>query len=77
MGTAVLEAPQVLKSPTLASALTQEEQEETVPRKKWTRDEYRRMISEGILKDGPYELVLGEIWKKWDMDVGTLRLVRG
>lgn len=34
------------------------------PRKHWTRAEYRKLIEMGILEDGKYELVLGEIWKK-------------
>ena len=35
-----------------------------VPRKLWTRAEYRQLIQEGYLQDGKYELVSGEIIKK-------------
>ena len=34
------------------------------PRKRWTRTEYRRLITMGILEDGKVELVNGEIWEK-------------
>lgn len=49
MGTTLLEAP--------PSALEE-------PRKHWTRTEYRKLIEMGVLEDGKYELVLGEIWTK-------------
>lgn len=32
--------------------------------KRWTRDEYRRMIDDGYLPDGKYELIEGEIIEK-------------
>ena len=35
-----------------------------VPRKLWTRDEYRRLTEDGFLEDGKVELVNGEIWDK-------------
>lgn len=41
------------------------------PRKRWTRAEYRNLIETGVLEGGRCELVLGEIWGKWDRGVGT------
>ena len=35
-----------------------------VPQKRWTRDEYRKLIADGFLQDGKIELVNGEIWEK-------------
>ena len=61
MGTAILEAPRLEKLG-LASAPAQETQD--VQRKRWTRIEYRRLIENGFLEDGKYELVLGEVWEK-------------
>ena len=40
------------------------------PRKLWSRQEYRQLIQEGYLPNGKVELVNGEIWEKWDRDVG-------
>ncbi len=34
------------------------------PQKRWTRDEYRKLIADGFLQDGKVELVNGEIWEK-------------
>jgi len=44
-----------------------------VPRKRWTRTEYRQLMQTGFLEDGKYELVLGEIWKK--MGQGRLHII--
>ena len=35
-----------------------------IPRKRWTREEYRKLIADGFLQDGKVELVDGEIWEK-------------
>ncbi len=56
MATAVLEAPH--------SSSVFEREEVIVPRKLWTRAEYRRLIETGFLQDGKVELVNGEIWEK-------------
>jgi len=50
---AVLEAP-ALKPEEVA----------VVPRKLWTRKEYRKLIDDGYLQDGKVELVNGAIWHK-------------
>ena len=67
MSTAVLEAPTSAtttpKAPT-SVLIPVPEQAARNPRKLWTRDEYRRMFEEGVLEDGKYELVLGEVWVK-------------
>ena len=70
MTTAVLEAP--------ASAAPAEAV--LVPRKLWSRAEYRQLIRDGYLHDGKYELVLGEIVKKmgqgrWHI-ILTMRLIK-
>ena len=56
MGAAVLEA--------IRPAMSSETPETSVPRKLWTRTEYRRLIADGFLQDGKVELVNGEIWDK-------------
>jgi len=60
MTTAVLEAP-ISEAPILA--VTAPEAAD-IPRKLWTRKEYRHLIEIGILEDGKVELVNGEIWQK-------------
>ncbi len=50
---AVLEAPAILP-----------EEAMSIPRKLWTRKEYRHLIEIGVLEDGQVELVNGEIWQK-------------
>ena len=50
---AILEAPTAL--PDNAALM---------PRKLWTRKEYRQLIKDGYLEDGKVELVHGEIWHK-------------
>ncbi len=60
MTTAVLETP-ISKAPLLA--VTAPEAAD-IPRKLWTRKEYRHLIEIGILEDGKVELVNGEIWQK-------------
>lgn len=60
MGTAVLEARPAAAAQ--ASAFVSGTAE--VPRKKWTRTEYRKLIEIGFLPDGKVELVNGEIWEK-------------
>ena len=54
--TAVLEAPPAFVMPAAEAS--------DVPRKKWTRDEYRRLTEDGYLEDGKVELINGEIWQK-------------
>ena len=49
----------VLQAPAAAPEDTQ-----VIPRKLWTRKEYRQLITDGYLSDCRYELVLGEIVKK-------------
>lgn len=41
-------------------------EESEIPRKRWTRAEYRHLTEIGILEDGRVELVNGEIWNKID-----------
>jgi len=60
MTTAVLEAP-ISKAPILAAATPEAAD---IPRKLWTRTEYRQLIQDGYLEDGKVELVNGEIWQK-------------
>ncbi len=48
----------VLEAPALA------DETEDVPRKLWTRTEYRHLTEIGVLEDGKVELVNGEIWHK-------------
>jgi Uma2 family endonuclease len=55
MATAVLEAP---------SSAPASEQQTSIPRKRWTRAEYRQLIKDCYLEDGKVELVNGEIWEK-------------
>jgi Uma2 family endonuclease len=48
--------------------------------KRWTRNEYRRLIAEGFLQDSNYELISGEIIKKmgqgrWHI-ILTMRIVK-
>lgn len=50
---AILEAPAILP-----------EEATVIPRKLWTRKEYRRLVEIGVLEDGKVELVNGEIWQK-------------
>ena len=57
MATALLEKSAPATEPLGAEAIE-------VPRKLWTRNEYRKLIADGFLQDGRYELVLGEIFKK-------------
>ncbi len=52
-----------LEAPTKAVPQTLPEPED-IPRKLWTRAEYRRLIADGHLIDGKVELVNGEIWEK-------------
>ena len=49
----------VLEAPAAAPEDTQ-----IIPRKLWTRKEYRQLITDGYLEDGKVELVNGEIWQK-------------
>lgn len=68
MTTAMLEAP-ILTDGTV-----------DVPRKLWTRTEYRQLIKDGYLQDGKYELILGEIIKKtgqgrWHIII-SMRLIK-
>ncbi len=50
------------EAPARAAALAQEAAD--IPRKLWTRAEYRQLIADGLLEDGKVELVNGEIWNK-------------
>lgn len=50
---AVLDAPVLLP-----------EEAAMIPRKLWTRKEYRHLTEIGVLEDGKVELVNGEIWQK-------------
>ena len=50
---AVLEAPAAVPEDT-----------QIIPRKLWTRQEYRQLITDGYLENGKVELVNGEIWQK-------------
>ena len=56
MATAILEAPRTSPMSEPAEAI--------IPRRLWTRAEYRRLITDGFLQDGKVELVNGEIWDK-------------
>ena len=53
MSTAVLEAPRSAAAPATEDAV--------VPRRKWTRDECRRMVEMGLLTAGKFELIHGDI----------------
>lgn len=71
--TATLEAPTKTVPKTLPEA-------EDIPRKLWTRAEYRQLAADGYLQDGRYELVLGEIVKKmgqgrWHIIIG-MRIIK-
>lgn len=54
--TATLEAPAKTVSETMPDAAD-------IPRKLWTRAEYRHLTEIGVLEDGKVELVNGEIWR--------------
>ena len=67
--TTVLDRPKAAPE-TLPNTLLEDAE---VPRKRWTRAEYRKLEESGFLGDGKYELVLGEIWKK--MRQGRLHII--
>lgn len=62
--TTVLDRPQIAPE-ILPNSLPETSLEDAdVPRKWWTRAEYRKLGEDGFLDNGKYELVLGEIWEK-------------
>ena len=79
---AVMESP-VTEVPTRAAAPAQEAQIQEaadIPRKLWTRAEYRQLGADGYLQEGRYELVLGEIVQKmgqgrWHIIIG-MRIIK-
>ncbi len=70
--TAIMEATARIAAPAQEAA--------DIPRKLWTRAEYRQLGADGYLQDGRYELVLGEIVKKmgqgrWHIIIG-MRIIK-